>query len=40
MPGLAMTRSFGDLVGKSVGVSHIPEIKGTNILILEFTLTQ
>ncbi len=28
-----MTRSFGDLVGKSVGVSHIPEIKGTNILI-------
>ena len=29
VPGLAMTRSFGDLVGASVGVSPIPEIKGT-----------
>lgn len=28
VPGLAMTRSFGDLVGASVGVSPIPEIKG------------
>ena len=28
-PGLAMTRSFGDLVGASVGVSPIPEIKCT-----------
>lgn len=24
VPGLAMTRSFGDLVGASVGVSPIP----------------
>jgi hypothetical protein len=27
VPGLAMTRSFGDLVAASVGVSPIPEIK-------------
>ena len=27
VPGLAMTRSFGDLVGASVGVSPVPEIK-------------
>jgi serine/threonine protein phosphatase PrpC len=26
-PGLAMTRSLGDLVAKSVGVTHDPEIK-------------
>ncbi|GAX75600.1 hypothetical protein CEUSTIGMA_g3044.t1 [Chlamydomonas eustigma] len=26
IPGLAMTRSFGDLVAASVGVSHMPEI--------------
>lgn len=26
VPGLAMTRSFGDLCAQSVGVSHIPEI--------------
>lgn len=31
VPGLAMTRSFGDLVGASVGVSPIPEIKCTDI---------
>lgn len=24
VPGLAMTRSFGDLVGASVGVSPVP----------------
>ena len=29
VPGLAMTRSFGDLVGASVGVSPVPEIKCT-----------
>jgi serine/threonine protein phosphatase PrpC len=33
VPGLAMTRSFGDLVGASVGVSPIPEIKGTSLAI-------
>jgi serine/threonine protein phosphatase PrpC len=26
-PGLAMTRSLGDLVAKTVGVTHDPEIK-------------
>ncbi len=26
VPGLAMSRSFGDLVGASVGVTHEPEI--------------
>lgn len=26
VPGLAMTRSFGDLIAQSVGVSHKPEI--------------
>jgi hypothetical protein len=26
-PGLAMTRSLGDLVAKTVGVTHEPEIK-------------
>lgn len=26
-PGLAMSRSLGDLVGQSAGVSHIPEVK-------------
>lgn len=40
MPGLAMTRSFGDLVGASVGVSPIPEIKGIDISNLEFSLTE
>jgi serine/threonine protein phosphatase PrpC len=27
VPGLAMTRSLGDLVAKSVGVTYEPEIK-------------
>lgn len=27
VPGLAMTRSMGDLVAKSVGVTYEPEIK-------------
>lgn len=31
VPGLAMTRSFGDLVAASVGVSCEPEITGINI---------
>ena len=26
-PGLAMTRSFGDLIAAGVGVTNIPEIK-------------
>jgi len=29
LPGLAMSRSFGDLVAASVGVISIPEIKCT-----------
>lgn len=33
VPGLAMTRSFGDLLGASVGVSAIPEIKCKSVLI-------
>ena len=40
VPGLAMTRSFGDLVGASVGVSPIPEIKGNDVSNLEFSLTE
>jgi len=39
VPGLAMTRSFGDLVGASVGVSPIPEIKCKWLNNLEFRLT-
>ncbi len=40
-PGLAMTRSFGDLIGASVGVSHEPEIKCTFLMIIqEFTLNK
>ena len=36
-----MTRSFGDLVGASVGVSPVPEIKGTFLnFIIDFTLTE
>ena len=27
LPGLAMTRSFGDLVAESVGVIAVPEVK-------------
>jgi len=27
VPGLAMTRSMGDVVAKSVGVTYEPEIK-------------
>lgn len=34
-----MTRSFGDLVGASVGVSPIPEIKCNSTSNLEFTLS-
>ena len=40
VPGLAMTRSFGDLVGASVGVSPIPEIKCKKVLYIEFTLSE
>ena len=32
VPGLAMTRSMGDLVAKSVGVTYEPEIKVINNL--------
>ena len=35
-----MTRSFGDLVGASIGVSPLPEIEGIHDIMLEFTLTQ
>jgi serine/threonine protein phosphatase PrpC len=31
VPGLAMSRSFGDLVAKSIGVSHQPEIYSLNL---------
>ena len=34
-----MTRSFGDLVGASVGVSPVPEIKGIEYGYIEFNLT-
>ena len=39
VPGLAMTRSFGDLVGASVGVSPVPEIKCTLQHNIEFSIT-
>jgi len=31
LPGLAMSRSIGDLVAESVGVSYTPDIKKFNI---------
>lgn len=30
-PGLAMSRSIGDLVGQSAGVSHLPEVKTLDV---------
>ena len=35
-----MTRSFGDLVAASVGVSPIPEIKGIFFFMIEFELNE